>query len=166
MDISEKNLEDTIEYALLHGRTAFSNEEMDTVRQPLATDGFSTAASDVSLKGYRSAKSFQYDKALCLIPGDVLDFIYATQPKEWDKFKKQYNNDARDKFFQRLDHELKGRGTLDVLRKGIKANGCKFQFAYFRPSSGLNETIQKLYEANLFTVIRQLHYSDEMKKNS
>src|SRR5437764_10496229 len=118
-DISEKSLEDTIEYTLVAGGIDAS-EEPDMHRQPLPKDSFSSAASSVPLKGYFSAKSNQYDKTLCLILGDVLDFIYATQPKEWDKFKKQHGNDAREKFFQRLSGELKSRGALDVLRKGIK----------------------------------------------
>ena len=33
--------------------------------------------------------------------------------------------------------------------------------AYFRPATGLNETIQKLYEANQFSVIRQLRLSEK-----
>ena len=48
-----------------------------------------------------------------------------------------------------------------MLRKGIRGNGCKFQLAYFRPSSGLNEALQKLYAANQFTVVRQLQYSEK-----
>src|SRR5205085_1434634 len=87
--------------------------------------------------------------------------IYATQPKEWEKFKKQHEGDARMRFFQRLSSELRSRGTLDVLRKGIKTNGCRFQLAYFPPSSGLNYDLIKLYAANIFSEVRQLHYSEK-----
>jgi len=48
-----------------------------------------------------------------------------------------------------------------VLRDGIKDTGCKFRLAYFRPSSGLNPELQQRYEANLFSVVRQLHYSEK-----
>lgn len=37
-----------------------------------------------------------YDKRLCLSSADVLDFMYATQPKEWEKFKKQHGGEAKD----------------------------------------------------------------------
>ncbi len=30
---------------------------------------------------------------------------------------------------------------------------------YFRPASGLNEETRRLYQGNLFSVVRQLHYS-------
>lgn len=33
--------------------------------------------------------------------------------------------------------------------------------AYFRPATGLNEETQKLYEANQFSVIRQLRFSEK-----
>jgi type I restriction enzyme R subunit len=63
------------------------------------------------------------------------------------------------KLLQRLAQELAGRGTLDVLRTGIKANGCTFRLAYFLPSSGLNSDLQTLHAANVFSIVRQLHYS-------
>jgi type I restriction enzyme R subunit len=40
---------------------------------------------DATPGGYRRRDWREYDRALCLIPRDVLDFIYATQPKEWDR---------------------------------------------------------------------------------
>ncbi len=84
-------------------------------------------------------------------PRDVLDFVYATQPKEWEKLKAHHGADVKARFLQRLASEIAKRGTLDVLRQGIKDSGCKFQLAYFRPSSGLNPETQRLYEANQFS---------------
>ena len=52
-----------------------------------------------------------------------------------------------------------------MLRKGIKDSGCKFQLAYFRPASGLNEETQKLYAANQFSVVRQLQYSEKNEQS-
>ncbi len=53
----------------------------------------------------------------------------------------------------RLAREVTRRGTLDVLRRGVKDSGCKLQLAYFRPSSGLNEELKRLYRGNLFAVL-------------
>jgi type I site-specific restriction-modification system R (restriction) subunit len=36
----------------------------------------------------------------------------------------------------------------------------KFQLAHFSPASGLNEELQRLYEANVFSVGRQLRYTE------
>ena len=116
--------------------------------------------------GYQRRTSNDYKPALCLIPQDVFDFIQATQPKEWQKFKTQYGDDANTKLLKRLAEVIKTRGTLEVLRKGIKANGCRFKLAYFKPASGLNEETQKLYQANCFSITRQLHYSEKTPAKS
>lgn len=132
MDISEKNFEVIIEQFL------------------------------VSQQGsYHTRRQEDYHRGLCLDPDIVLDFIYASQPKEWEKLKQQHGEDVKPRFFQRLASEINRRGTLDVLRKGIKDSGCKFQLAYFRPATGLNETIQRLYKANRFTIVRQFRFSEK-----
>ena len=79
--------------------------------------------------------------------------------------KQQHGADVKTQFLQRLASEIAKRGTLDVLRKGIKDSGCKFQLAYFRPAHGLNEETQKLYAANQFSVVRQLHFSEKTEQS-
>ena len=71
----------------------------------------------------------------------------------------------REQFLKRLAAEIERRGALDVLRNGIKDSGCKFRLAYFRPASGLNEETLRLYEANIFSVVRQLRYSTKNDKS-
>ena len=107
-----------------------------------------------------------YDRALCLLPRDVVDFVLATQPKEWEKLKQHHGAAVREQFLKRLASEIERRGALDVLRQGIKDSGCKFRLAYFRPASGLNEETRRLHAANLFAVVRQLHYSEKNEKLS
>lgn len=159
MDISEKRFEETIEQALLASKSETRANGISVVREPNEAYGVSAPT------GYRKGKLEDYDRALCLDTRAVIDFIYATQPQEWDKFKKYYGAEARGKFSKRLASEISKRGTLDVLRKGIKDSGCKFQMAYFRPSSGINETLQKLYAANVFVATRQLQYSEKDSKS-
>ncbi len=72
---------------------------------------------------------------------------------------------CKEQFLKRLAAEIERRGALDVLRNGIKDSGCKFRLAYFRPASGLNEETRRLHAANLFAVVRQLHYSTKNEKS-
>ena len=116
--------------------------------------------------GYHSRPSTAYDRALCLIPDDLFTFIQATQPQEWQKFQTQYGAEAKPKFLKRLVQVIKKQGVLEVFRKGIKANSCRFKLAYFRPVSGLNQETQKLYQANFFGLIRQFYYSEKRPKDS
>ncbi len=111
--------------------------------------------------GYKQDTSDDYDVALCLLPQTVMDFVYSSQPKEWEQLKRQYSTDAEDHFLKRLASEIEKRGTVDVLRKGIKDTGASFKLVYFRPATGLNPDAQGIYEANIFTVIRQVYYSQQ-----
>ena len=110
---------------------------------------------------YQKRLSKDYDKDLCLIPHEVLKFIKSSQPKEYQKLTKQYQKDTPNKLNYRLSKEISRRGILDVLRRGIKDKGCKFQLAYFKPSSGMNPEHQKLYSLNRFSIVRQLKYSKQ-----
>jgi type I restriction enzyme, R subunit len=156
MDISERNFETTIEATLIaHGSVA-SIAGVEAV-QELSPLSYGESPPG----GYHKRRPDEYDRSLCLIPHDVIDFLCATQPKEWEKLKKQHGSEVKQRFQTRLSQEIARRGTLDVLRRGIRDSGCRLQLAYFRPSSGLNESLQKLYQANLFTIIRQLKYSEK-----
>ena len=159
-EISERQLEDDIECALLaYGPDACVADE-PAVAEPVAAYGDARSGRLPSPQ-----LTADYDRHRCLIPRDVIDFIYATQPKEWERLKQHHGAEVKEKFIARLSREIERRGTLDVLRKGIKDSGCKFRLAYFRPVSGLNEELRRLYEANLFSVVRQLHYSEQNEKS-
>ena len=152
--ISEKTFEEAIEKALLAGGGSFGDESEWVVREPSPTYGDTWQPG-----GYRKRSDREYDKLRCLCPQDVLDFVYGTQPKEWERLEQHYGKDVKERFLERLAHEIEKRGALDVLRNGVKDVGCKFQMLFFRPASGLNPDLQRLYHANLFAVSRQLHYS-------
>src|SRR5690606_28358651 len=112
--------------------------------------------------GYHRHTSDDYDRSLGLIPEDLFAFLYATQPLAWAALRKLHTSDedARQRLLGRLRREIERRGTLAVLRKGIKCDGQRFRLAYFRPASGLNPALQTRYAANIFSVVRQLHYSE------
>ena len=152
--ISERSLEEAIECALLqHGPDACAGDST-AIREA------APPYRDTPPGGYRSRKHEDYDRTLCLLPRDVVDFVLATQPKEWKKLEQHHGKEAvREQFLKRLAAEIERRSALDVLRNGLKDSGCKFRLAYFRPASGLNEETRRLHAANLFAVVRQLRYS-------
>jgi type I restriction enzyme R subunit len=144
VEVSEKAFEDTLEATLLAGGPD-DNEPATSVRDR------ATAEGDFILGGFVQRKTEAYDRALCLIPEDAVAFVQATQPKEWIKLKNQYGTETRERFLQRLSKEVERRGTLDVLRKGIKDVGAKIQLATFHPSSGLNPELQKKNTRRIFS---------------
>jgi type I restriction enzyme R subunit len=152
-EVSERAFEEAIECALLqYGPDACAGEATG-VRETLPPYGESPPG------GYRKRRPEDYDRALCLLPRDVVDFVLATQPKEWKKLEQHYGAGVREQFLKRLASEIERRGALDVLRNGVKDSGCKFRLAYFRPASGLNEETRRMHAANLFSAVRQLRYS-------
>ncbi len=155
MEISERSFEQAIECALLqYGPDACVGEVRGT-REPAPPFG------DHPPGGYRRRSPQEYDRALCLMPRDTVDFLLATQPKEWERLKEHYGATVKERFLGRLSREIERRGALDVLRTGLRDSGCKFQLAYFRPASGLNAETTRLHEANLFSIVRQVHFSQK-----
>lgn len=150
-DITERNFESTIEVALLeYGPDALPGSKSVHERK--------SSYGDVP-GGYHKRTDADYNRELCIVSRDTIDFILATQPEEWAKLEQHHGEMAREQFLKRLASEISSRGVLDILRKGIKDSGCKFQLAYFRPASGLNAETRRLHAANIFSVIRQVHYS-------
>jgi type I restriction enzyme R subunit len=158
-EVSERSFEEAIECGLLqHGPDACVGDSR-VVRETAPPFG------ETPPGGYRKRRSEDYDRALCLLPGDVVDFVFATQPKEWQKLAQHHGAAVKEQFLKRIAAEIGRRGALDVLRQGIKDSGCKFRLAYFRPASGLNEETRRLHAANLFAVVRQLRYSEKNEKS-
>jgi type I restriction enzyme R subunit len=155
MEVSERSFEKTIERGLLRYGPDVCAGEIGSIGEEAPPYGESAPG------GYRKRAPEEYSAALCLLPRDALDFILATQPKEWERLKQHYGAAVKEQFLKRLSREIERRGTLDVLRNGLKDSGCKFRLAYFRPSSGLNEALRRLHAANLFSVVRQLRYNEK-----
>ena len=92
VDISERAFEDAIEASLIQ-------DGPDT-----AQNGASFVAEarrsylNMPSGGYRKRQSEDYDRALCLIPRDVLDFVLATQPQEWKRLCQHHGSEVERRF--------------------------------------------------------------------
>lgn len=115
----------------------------------------------VAGEGYeRRDPQEHYDRALAMDRALVLRFVKETQAGEWDKLAAHYTASAEETFFTQLAKALKDRGTLDVLRKGIKiVPGIKFSLCFFKPASGLEPKRVAEYQANILSVMKEVEYS-------
>ncbi len=109
--------------------------------------------------GYIKGGSNSFDRALALDTHTLLTFVANSQPKEWEKYEVIYGADSQRAFIDRFCKEVRQLGLIKVLREGIKDRGIRFKFVYFKPESNINENTSKLFEQNIFTCVRQLHYS-------
>ena len=117
--------------------------------------------AELAKAGYEQRQTSAYDKSLCLDAGPLISFIQVTQPKEWEKFIKQHGESSRQALLKRVAQVVETDGIVAVLRQGVKANGCKFRLAFFQPETSRNPETEKLFQANHFSVIRQVRYSEK-----
>lgn len=108
-----------------------------------------------------------FDAQLGLDTVELLTFIGLTQHREWDRLVKAHggNEDiARDRFVQRLLQQLGERGTVDVLRHGVRDQNVEIRLSYPKPAFAVAPELVERYEANRLTVTRQLPFDPESTK--
>lgn len=119
-------------------------------------NGYILRGADESL---RPIKDKDYNRTLALDLESLTDFIQETQPNEWTRLREIYGDQALESFAKRLDQELSQIGALEVLRQGVTDRGVHIDLFYRRPNSNYNPDAEKLYEANRYSVMRQVYFS-------
>jgi type I restriction enzyme, R subunit len=99
-----------------------------------------------------------YDREYCIDLAQLSTFLRETQPKVAEALALDEDGPTRRSFLARLQGEITKRGTIDVLRHGIKHGPLSIDLFYGTPSPG-NEKAAEQYDANRFSVTRQLRYS-------
>ena len=115
--------------------------------------------------GWTGGNPADYYRAHCLDLAQLTDFLRFTQPKAAKALRLGDDNPIRRKFLSRLEGEIAKRGTIDVLRNGVK-HGPNHLDLFFGTPSPDNEKAKDQFERNRFTVTRQLRYSqDEVQRS-
>jgi len=105
-----------------------------------------------------------YDREYCVDLALLSAFLWATQAEAVEALDLARDGPTRRKFLARMQGEISKRGTIDVLRHGIKHGPHHLDLFYGTPSTG-NPKAQERYAANRFSVTRQLRYSrDETQR--
>src|SRR5690606_989395 len=114
----------------------------------------------VEKQGYIERSPDDYERRLALDRELSIRCLQQTQRDEWEKLLAQYQGEAEQQLFVQLERALRDRGTLHVLRNGIKmVPNIHFKLCAFKPASDLNPELIRMYEGNILSVIRQLRYS-------
>ncbi|MBE7380313.1 MAG: type I restriction endonuclease subunit R [Leptolyngbya sp. SIO1E4] len=114
--------------------------------------------------GYFKGKPSDYVREFCLDKVQLLEFLRTTQPQAINRLTTTYGEHFEDRLFKRISDQIKSRGIIEVLRKGIKAQEVSLTLYYKQPASQLNPDATARYAANRFSVTRQLRYSDDNKQ--
>ncbi|MCX6998270.1 MAG: type I restriction endonuclease, partial [Kiritimatiellaeota bacterium] len=108
--------------------------------------------------GWIGGSPADYDREYCVDLVQLRTFLQATQPKVAEMLDLDHDSPVRHKFLARLQGEISKRGTIAVLRHGIKDGPHQVELFYGTPSPG-NEAAAQLYALNRFSVTRQFRYS-------
>jgi type I restriction enzyme R subunit len=83
--------------------------------------------------GGLEGKPSLYNRELALYPEDLVGFVQDTQPQAWVKLEKFHNSSTADVFIKRVAEQMDKRGSLTLLRSGIKDKGARFILCQFKP---------------------------------
>ena len=132
--------------------------------EPPSSGTVAEPPADYGGVGWSSGNPHDYDREYCVDVVQLRAFLHATHPEAADTLALDEDGPTRRRFLARLQGEVSKRGTIDVLRHGLKHGPRHLDLFYGTPSPG-NERAGDLFERNRFTVTRQLRYSrDETRR--
>ncbi len=151
-DTSEKGLEDLI-VAALTGKPVSET----------ATAGVSDKTAGYGGAGYVQGDPQDYEREYAVDTAKLLHFLQATQPQVVEQLGLAQDGPRRNKFLARLQGEIAKHGIIDVLRKGIHHLSAHVDLFYGTPTPG-NRVAEERFAANVFSVTRQLRYSQDQTR--
>jgi type I restriction enzyme R subunit len=118
----------------------------------------SLIVADLVASGWIPGDPQDYDREYAVDLAQLRAFLAATQPPLIEAFDLDQPGPTRQKFLARLQGEVTKRGTIDLLRAGLKHGPHHVDLFYGTPSPG-NAKAAERFAQNRFSVTRQLRYS-------
>jgi type I restriction enzyme, R subunit len=107
---------------------------------------------------YEKGNPADFDREFALDREKFWRFLETTQPEELEKLKDRPN--WQRLILERLDRKIKKDGILSVLKKGLSIDDAHLTLLYSLPYNDANPAILANFERNIFSVTRQVHYSE------
>ena len=117
----------------------------------------------VEQNGYEEGTNADYSKEYAIDETRLFRFLQDTQPMQMSKLGVFQSEQKKRQFLNRLQGELVKRGIVDVLRSGIKVYPVDLIMFYLTPTEN-NGKAREMFQKNIFSVTRQLHYSQDAGK--
>ena len=154
-DTSERGLERLICTALA-GHPCEPPPAANTSGEPSASYGG---------RGWSGGSHHDYDREFCVDLAQLAAFLRESQPEAADSLSLDEDSPTRRKFLARLLGEITKRGTVDVLRAGIRHGALDLALFFGTPTPGNAQAIER-FAQNRFSVTRQLRYSRDETQRS
>ncbi|WP_279042923.1 type I restriction endonuclease subunit R [Campylobacter helveticus] len=108
--------------------------------------------------GYIKRESKDYDKSLCMDKELFERFLQSTQAKALQELEKR--NIKEQELLNKVASQIQNKGILKALQAHIEIMGVKLFLAYPKPNSNANPQALENYKKNIFSITRQLYYSE------
>ncbi|EPV6929467.1 type I restriction endonuclease subunit R [Campylobacter upsaliensis] len=113
--------------------------------------------------GYIKRESKDYDKSLCVDKELFLHFLKSSQKDSLEKLGQR--NIGEQELFKRIFSQISEKGILKALQAHIEIMGVKLFLAYPKPNSNANPQALENYKKNIFSITRQLYFSEKNNKS-
>lgn len=128
------------------------------------------------VNGFEERHFEQYNRTECVDEELLFKFLEETQPKEIAKLKQSHGSNLRQRILYLVNRKIKDEtvvnekclgGIINLFRTDITDGntGIKLKLFYDKPVSNLNTKDAVLYEKNIFSVTRQVHFSTQNEKS-
>ena len=107
---------------------------------------------------YEKGETADYDREFAIDKQKFWQFLQTTQPQELAKLSDRPN--WQRLILERLQRKIQKDGILSVLKKGLAIDDAHLTLLYSLPYNDLNPEIQANFDLNIFSLTRQVHYSD------
>jgi type I restriction enzyme R subunit len=109
--------------------------------------------------GYVMGQPNDFNKQYAVDEKFLFQFLELTQKDSLDAFRQYNPNDWKIKLLDRFDKLIKRHGIAYMLKKGMKMDDLHFHFMYPCPLASSSLSVHQNFNANIFSVTRQLRYS-------
>jgi len=109
-------------------------------------------------QGFYKGENRDFNKEYAIDERRFWDFLETTQADELEKLKK--DSSYKLKIIGRLDKMVKKYGILKILKKGLDVDDAHFRFFYLAPLASSGEETIKRFDANQWSVTRQVNFSN------
>ncbi|EOX9298800.1 type I restriction endonuclease subunit R [Campylobacter upsaliensis] len=113
--------------------------------------------------GYIKRKSEDYDKSLGVDRELFLNFLHSTQAKTLQEL--EIRGIKEQELLKRIFSQIQDKGSLKALQAGVKIRDITIKLAHPKPNSSANEKAIENYNKNIFSITRQLYFSEKNNKS-
>ncbi|EAL4024899.1 type I restriction endonuclease subunit R [Campylobacter upsaliensis] len=113
--------------------------------------------------GYIKRESKDYDKSLGVDRELFLNFLHSTQAKTLQEL--EIRGIKEQELLKRIFSQIQDKGSLKALQAGVKIRDITIKLAHPKPNSSANEKAIEDYNKNIFSITRQLYFSEKNNKS-